>query len=298
MQFSVIIPTYNRVKLLRATLDSVLAQVRTDFEVIVVDDGSTDGTMEYLNSLSNRLRALQQHNAGPGSARNAGAAIAQGKYLAFLDSDDLWFSWTLATYEVVIRQHGSPAFIAGKPFRFGEETELSGTKSLPVKTNSFPDYLASGSEWRWWGASSFVVRRDAFEAAGKFTDEWVNGEDADLVMRLGAAPGFVQITDPPTFAYRAHGSNAMKNFSKTLTGTWFGVRAEKAGEYPGGAARAQERRRILTEHARPVTLECLQQGLCKDAWQLYWALFYWHLGLFRWKYLMGFPWKALTGKGK
>lgn len=292
MLFSVVIPTYNRAELLRRTLTSVWAQTFTDLEVIVVDDGSTDETMAYLRSLSSRLRVLQQHNCGPGSARNAGAAIAQGKYLAFLDSDDLWFSWSLATYEVVIKQHGSPAFIAGKPYRFGEETELAGARPKPVKTNNFSDYLNSGSEWRWWGVSSFVVRRDAFEAAGRFTHEWVNWEDVDLTMRLGTAPGFVQIADPPTFAYRAHESNAMKNFSKTLAGTWLGVQAEKAGTYPGGAARSRERWRILTRHMRPVMLECLQHGLHKEAWQLYRETFRWHLRIGRWKYLAAFPAKA------
>ena len=296
--FSIIIPTYNRLPLLRQTLESVWAQRFADYKVIVVDDGSTDGTWEELQALGSRVRALRQQNAGPGAARNLGAQHSTGEYLAFLDSDDVWFPWTLETYASVIRAQRAPAFIAGKPFRFHEETELRGVKLSPVQTNNFSDYLASGSEWRWWGVSSFVIRRDVFEAAGKFANEWVNGEDADLALRLGVAPGFVQVTNPVTFGYREHDGSAMKNLSKTLAGTWLGIHTEQAGKYPGGGSRSHERWRIITRHARPVTFDCLLHGLHNDAWKLYRAMVRWHVALGRWKYLVGFPMKALIGRIK
>jgi GT2 family glycosyltransferase len=297
MQFSVIIPTHNRAPLLREALASVFAQTFADCEVIVVDDGSMDETPMVAASFGNRVRYFQQKNKGPGAARNLGAQHAVGKYLAFLDSDDLWFPWTLETYQKLIAQH-HPAFLAGKPLRFRDEKEWRTAVGGEAKAAVFSDYLASGDEWRWWGASSFVVRRDAFEDAGKFTDEWVNGEDADLALRLGTAPGFVQVTSPATFAYREHDGSAMKNLSKTIAGTWLAIRTEQAGKYGGGPARARERRWILTRHARPVALDCLQHGLRKEAWMLYRAMFCWHLAQGRWKYLAGFPVKALLGRKK
>jgi len=72
------------------------------------------------------------------------------------------------------------------------------------------------------GASSFVIRRDAFLSAGGFTNESINGEDADLALRLGTLPGFVQVTSPSTFAYREHEVSLMKNLPKTLKGIWLG----------------------------------------------------------------------------
>ena len=102
MLFSVVIPTYNRVHLLERTLDSVWRQGFTDFEVVVVDDGSNDGTQEYLRSLGNRIRIVLQANGGPGAARNAGVRMASGKYVALLDSDDLWFPWTLNIFAQAI----------------------------------------------------------------------------------------------------------------------------------------------------------------------------------------------------
>ncbi|MGA9778114.1 MAG: glycosyltransferase family 2 protein [Limisphaerales bacterium] len=298
MLFSIVIPTYNRLSLLQEALDSVWLQKFTDYEVIVVDDGSTDRTWEDLQKLGSRVHARRQQNAGPGAARNLGAKHATGEYFAFLDSDDLWFPWTLKTYQQLIGQYQRPAFLAGKPLRFREENVMRAIVSSEPQAVLFPDYLASGDEWRWWGVSSFVVRRDAFEAVGGFTNKWVNGEDADLALRLGTARGFVQVTNPATFAYREHDSNTMKNLPKTLGGIWLGIRTEQAGQYPGGAPRARERWRILTRHVRPVTFDCLRHRLHKEAWQLYRAVFRRHVALGRWKYLAGFPMKALIGRSK
>src|SRR5262249_5752090 len=87
--FSVIIPTFNRGALLSSTLVSIFAQRLADFEIIVVDDGSTDGTKDYLASLGRKIRFFRQPTQGPGAARNLGARHATGSYLCFLDSDDL-----------------------------------------------------------------------------------------------------------------------------------------------------------------------------------------------------------------
>jgi glycosyltransferase involved in cell wall biosynthesis len=291
--FSVLIPTFNRVSLLPATLDSVFAQRLTDFEVIVVDDGSTDGTLDYLRSSRKEVRILSQSNRGAGSARNLGSREAQGKYLAFLDSDDLWFPWTLEVYRDIIQTHREPSFIAGKPLIFYDAQELGEAVLGPARSEWFVDYFASGDEWRWWGASSFVLRRDAFHAVGGFTEEWVNDEDTDLTFRMGISPGFVQITAPVTFAYREHSASISKDRARLLVGTWSRIRAEKEGQYPGGKIRAMERRRILTRHVRPVTLGCLRQGLWREAWQMYISTFKWNALLGRIKFLAGFPCLAL-----
>ena len=103
MLFSVIIPTYNRAPLLRQALDSVLAQEFTDFELIVVDDGSTDETLTVARSYGDQVRLVPQEHRGPGVARNRGAEHASGEYVAFLDSDDVWFPWTLGTFASIIR---------------------------------------------------------------------------------------------------------------------------------------------------------------------------------------------------
>ncbi len=92
---SVVIPTYNRASLIREALESVFAQTFRDFEVIVVDDGSTDGTVELLKEYEGRIAIIRQENRGAGAARNRGLAEATGEYIAFIDSDDLWMDFKL-----------------------------------------------------------------------------------------------------------------------------------------------------------------------------------------------------------
>src|SRR5262249_35101713 len=95
-----------------------------------------------------------------------------------------------------------------------------------------------------------------------------------------------------TFAYREHSASAKKDLKRTVAGAWSMVRAEQGGCYPGGRERAAQRRRILTRHARPVTLSCLQQGMQWEAWTLYRATFAWNASLGRVKYLAAFPMRA------
>jgi GT2 family glycosyltransferase len=288
-KFSIVIPTFNRLDYLKQALSSIWTQTIDDYEIIVVDDGSGDGTGEWLITQRERVRAFTQVNCGPGAARNLGARHACGTYLAFLDSDDMWFPWTLEVYRTAIYDHGEPSFVAGKPFIFSNDNELDKAIPCGAYTERFQDYFASGDQWRWWGASSFVIRRDKFVAVGGFTEIWVNGEDADLALRLGETPGFVQITAPVTFAYREHAAGAIHDLKRTLAGAWLKIRAEQAGHYPGGGARAAERRRILTRHTRPITLSCLRRGLRREAWDLYVSTFAWNVSLRRARYLAAFP---------
>ena len=100
---SVIIPTYNRADLVKQAVDSVLRQTVSDYEIIVVDDGSTDHTRQVLESVTPPVRYLFQKNRGFAAARNRGIAESRGEYLAFLDSDDLFeprlLEAVLATFE-------------------------------------------------------------------------------------------------------------------------------------------------------------------------------------------------------
>ncbi len=85
-----VIPTYNRLPQVKDAIESVLSQTYRDFEFWVVDDGSTDGTGEALRAFGNKIKYISQDNRGASAARNLGARVSRGKYLAFLDSDDLW----------------------------------------------------------------------------------------------------------------------------------------------------------------------------------------------------------------
>jgi hypothetical protein len=117
-------------------------------------------------------------------------------------------------------------------------------------------------------------------------------------LKLGTAPGFVQITEPVTFGYREHATNLTANLDKTVAGAWHKVHMEQMGRYPGGASRALERWHVLTRHLRPVILACLRTGRRADAWNLYRATFGWHWQLGRWKFLVGCWLQALIYRSR
>lgn len=287
MLFSVVIPTRNRRALLQQTLESVRSQTFTDFETIVVDDGSVDGTRGDLCQAGG-IRVIEQEAQGPGVARNAGARAAGGEYLAFLDSDDLWFPWTLATFARLIAQF-EPTILTGRFIEIADSATPSGVCDQPVSSRRFDDYLRTAAYPISAGSGTAVVRRRAFIDAGGFTDLPINGEDHDLMLRLGEAPGFVQVLQPVTLAWRRHAAGVTANLQRSIDGMTYLVDGERHGRYPGGRRRASERRRIITRHVRPVSFACLRAGRLPAAMAFYRSTLGWHARQARVAYLVGWP---------
>ena len=283
--FSVIIPSYNRAKSISKAIDSILIQKIEDIEIIVVDDGSTDNTIDVLKKYDNKIKILQQENRGPGAARNLGIKSANGKYIAFLDSDDLWFSWTLTKYREIIIQQDYPTFIAGKTITFTTEKELDLVPNFELIYQSFSDYYSSSKSSLWLLPGAVVIQADSLQHVAGFTDKWINGEDSDLWLKLGTAKHFVSIESPPMLAYRQHSNSAVANNYKTYQGAWHMIEQEKSNSYPGGKSRKLERIEILMRHIRPVSLAYLKENNIADAWEIYSATFKWNLALKRFVYL-------------
>ncbi len=103
---SIIIPTYNRADVISETIDNVFSQTYKNFELIVVDDGSTDGTPAILRKYANRIRVITQKNAGPAAARNRGIEVSGGDIIAFQDSDDLWEPTKLERQVALLEKSG------------------------------------------------------------------------------------------------------------------------------------------------------------------------------------------------
>lgn len=290
--FSVIIPTHDRLELLKRAVQSVREQSFSDYEIVIVDDGSKDGTSEWLAASESWLRGIRQSNSGPGAARNTGVRAARGCYLAFLDSDDLWFPWTLKLFASVIEEH-SPSIIAGHWIEFIDEAELETVEEGKISTQLFGDVLESSRKSLMIGSGTCVLRREVFHAA-KFLEDRFNAEDHDLILQLGTQPKFIEVISPPTVAWRRHSTSETSNLSRTFSGVTRLVDRERACAYPGGKGRAKQRREILTRHTRPVALECLRSGSHGDAWRLYVSTFAWNFSLGRSKFLLGFLLVALS----
>lgn len=302
--FSVIIPAYNREKFVGAALCSVMAQTYTDWECIVVDDGSTDGTRFSVQMIHGilkglaekekmpepRIRLIAQANGGPGAARNRGAAEAKGKYLAFLDSDDLWMPWTLETYREGLEKADWPEYLAGPLRLFSQEAEVKVWGQEPLEMDLFPDAICACAQGQVVaGVPMTVVSAQAFQRVGGFLEDRLNAEDHDLTLRLGDCRGFVAVRQPVTVAYRRHGDQETASQAKGIAGMLRLVAREKAGVYPGGGMRAVERQSIIATHARPACLAALRSREFRLAWRLYGATLAWQVAARRWKFALGFP---------
>ena len=289
--FSVIIPTFNRVDLISMTLDSIASQTCRDFEVIVVDDGSTDETKQ-VSATYPFVRYLRQDNAGPGAARNLGIEHATGRYVAFLDSDDVWFPWTLSTYKAAIQAGHEPSLVIGSPQYFASPTELVETGTI-VSYDRYPDLFSTTKRTCFYGTGGTVVLRDELMRVGRFSHLRINGEDLDLLLRLGTAPECVIVDGIKTFGYRRHSASEIGSIVKTVAGLTMMIQNEQSGQYPGDVQRQRERRELLTRFIRPHILDAIRQNYLSAGWKLYCLTVIWHLSLRRYRFLIGTPLIAL-----
>ncbi len=287
-------PVYNRADIVDSALSSIAAQTLNAFETLVVDDGSTDGSVAVAETRS-FVKVIRQDNLGPGSARNLGVQNASGTYIAFLDSDDLWFPWTLQHYAFAIEKFDFPAFLTGNPFLFRDQSDLRRACDGHPRYRVFTDYFATTDQWLWHGVSSFVIRRDVLLSVGGFAEGRINGEDAELAMRLGTAKGFVHIANPPMLGYRVHQGNVTLDAEKSRVGLELLLEGERCGRFPGGSERATQRANIISRHVRPFAVDRARGGDATVALHLYAAVFMEAVRNCRLRFLFGLPLLALTG---
>jgi len=240
---SVIIPTYNRARFVQEAIESVLNQTFRDFELIVVDDGSMDGTPEILKKWERRIRCVRQGNSGVSRARNTGIRMARGKYIAFLDSDDLW-----VREKIEIQAH----FLDANPQFCGCYTDevwiRRGVRVNPRKVH------AKYSGWIFdrclplciISPSSVMLRRQVLDMVGFFDESLPVCEDYDLWLRVaGRFPLF--FIDEKLIIKRGGHSDQLSNHS------WGN------DHYRVMALKKQLTENHLTPSERAATIEMLQR---------------------------------------
>lgn len=210
---SVIIPTFNRRDLVCETIDSVLGQTLPDVEVVVVDDGSTDGTGEHLASCySNRIRYVYQFNSGRSVARNRGVQMASGEYLLFLDSDDLLLPHALERMASFLGSHPDvDAVYTDCDYMDADGRKLQ-TISLerpPVTAETFLEMMVLTNVIV--ACHSLMLRKQALERIGfPYFDETLHGpEDHDLWLRLAVNGAIFRELEELTCLFRLHGGNTL-----------------------------------------------------------------------------------------
>jgi len=178
---SIIIPTYNRKSLLTKAIDSVLKQTYTNFELIVVDDGSNDGTYDLLKYYAFKLKTLAQTNKGVSAARNLGIKAAKGQLITFLDSDDLWLPDKLK-HQVAFFKHNPTALICQT-----EEIWIrNGKRVNPKKRHQKPNGMIFEQSLALClvSPSAVMLRRALLDEVGLFDEALPACEDYDLWLRI------------------------------------------------------------------------------------------------------------------
>lgn len=205
-QVSVIIPAYNAAGCVRRAVDSVLGQSFRDFELLVVDDGSTDATRAVLAEYGERLRLLARENGGPAAARNHGLHQARGKYVAFLDADDHWKMEKLQRQVHLLNTQPEIGFCSTATEVVNSAGRPAGDWPCQFSAGPLPDILFMHGTVISGSTSGVVARLQLVNELGGF-DETLRGfEDPDLWIRLAARTGYACIPETLTIVVRTSNS--------------------------------------------------------------------------------------------
>jgi glycosyltransferase involved in cell wall biosynthesis len=203
---SVIVPCFNGGTFIAEAIESALHQTYRPLEVIVVDDGSTDGSSSVIDSFGSRIKVIRQRNRGLPSARNAGIAASHGTYVAFLDCDDYWHMDFASRMVAALEESGAAIAYCG-----WQNIGLPGQRGDPFVP---PDYesdsrklflLVSGVRWPVHAA---MVRRDVIDELGGFDPKWTSCEDFEFWIRTSTCRTLVRVPSVLAF-YRHHGEGQM-----------------------------------------------------------------------------------------
>ncbi len=213
---SVVIPSWNARRWIAATIDSVLQQTQPVHEIIVVDDGSIDGTAEFLRSAYPSVRVVRQANAGVSVARNRGIACAQGEWVAFIDADDIWLPDKLQRQLALVQERPEAQMVCSG-WQSWTCTDPAPPPALLTQLANEPDDSA-----RWGGPSGWiygdllkaccvwtstvVMHRDLLARTGGFDPALSIGEDLDLWLRASRLTPIARVPRPLAL-YRQHGAN-------------------------------------------------------------------------------------------
>jgi len=212
---TVIIPTHNRSAYLREAIDSVRRQTFSNWECLVVDDGSTDDTQQVVSEVAAqdpRIRYLYQERSGcPSRVRNSGLDAAQSPLLAFLDDDDIWYPDKLARQVAIFDAFPEVGLVFAKIRKYGLKHQIWPEDRLAARP-SFADLLRGN----FVPTSTAMVRRSILDEVGLFNENYLVVEDYDLWLRIARVTEMVAL--PQVLCdYRVHpGSCAIQNLAREL----------------------------------------------------------------------------------
>lgn len=232
---SIVMPTHNRATYIGGAIESILAQTYKDWELVIVDDGSTDGTQSIVEpyiARDTRIKCVrQEQNKGIAFSRNNGVARSRGRYIAMLDSDDLWASPDKLATQVAALDADPRIGIIGTWLKIIDEGGRPTGAQLSYPTDDagirrsmlYRDALAQ---------SSVLFRKDAFEKAGGYDGRLVVTDDHDLWLKIGLSYRFATL---PRYdlLYRRHPGNITRTRRITAAIEDFNIIKRHSTHYPG-----------------------------------------------------------------
>jgi glycosyltransferase involved in cell wall biosynthesis len=228
---SVIIPAYNAEKTIERTIESVLNQTFSDFELIIVDDGSQDSTLKMISSISDpRIKVFSSPHSGANPARNCGFSHSAGEFIAFLDADDLWTSDKLEAQLKALQTNPKAAVAyswtdlideSDQFLRPGNHTTENGNVYAKLLLTCF---VVSGS--------NPLIRRQAFIKVGGFDESLTASQDFDLYLRLAAHYDYVAVPSPQVLYRISHNSMSTNIRRHEATSLFVRERAFKQAPEP------------------------------------------------------------------
>lgn len=222
MQFSIIVPIYNVEKYLSACIDSILAQTYGDYEIILVDDGSTDTSPQICDQYANQyacIHVIHKPNGGLSDARNVGLKVARGEYIFFIDSDDYLIDNAVLS-RIVDKLKGKPDVVAFKAVKWFESTGKMGvnTYDLSVSSDSLEPYekylelidkdTYSNSAW------SKVIKHSILDVNHIEFEKGLLGEDNDWYYKVVSHLTSLELINEPLYVYRQRAGSITKTYTK------------------------------------------------------------------------------------
>jgi len=254
---SVVMPCHNAAASVGAAIGSVLAQTYASVELVVVDDGSTDGSHEVLQGFGSRIVTIPQENRGPGPARNRGIAAASGELLAFLDADDYWRDDCLARLCDALQASDADIAYCG-----WQNVGAPGGRGEPYIP---PDYEAQDKVERFlagcpWPIHACLLRTTQVRAVGGFNERWSTSMDYDLWLRLATRRRLVLVPEVLAF-YRHYGETQItRNRAKVARNHWR-IQRSFIESCPEAVAHLDERR----------LRELIEGEVLRRAYTCFWA---------------------------
>ncbi|MDY6902659.1 MAG: glycosyltransferase [Cyanobacteriota bacterium] len=215
MNISAIIPVFNGEATIRETIDSILNQTFRDIEIIIINDGSTDTTLETIKEISDsRIKIFSYPNAGLSASRNRGISQAQGEYISFIDADDLWTPDKLELQWQALQKNPQAAVAYSWTHYIDESSKfLKSGRRIKVNGDAFSQLLVTNFLEN---GSNPLIRKTALEKVGGFDKSLFAAEDIDMWLRLAANYEFVCV-EKPQILYRTSTTSMSTNLKRQET---------------------------------------------------------------------------------